>query len=185
MSVVSIVAAERERYVTFFQDSVADARRQNPESASELLISINSEDIPYPYRYVRADLIGKLEDGSDRIYELWLDPASDAEARGFDLGPVKLELYPFTWCAVQFAFDRPLSNRDELEGIVTRWLDVEDQAGSGGWANAIHSATQLGSNGQFWYFTADFGTAPVDAMLDVIDVLLNGAITRLIITSNS
>jgi hypothetical protein len=186
MSIVSIVTAERDRYVAFFEASVAEARRQNPQSASELLISLNSEALPYPYRYLRVDLIEKLADRSDRACELWLDPAPDFEGRGFDLGPVKIELYPFTWCAVQLAFDTPLADTNELEAVLTKWLNLDDEGfDNEGPANAIHSVSQIETNGQFWDLIIDFGTAPADAMLDVIDLLLNSGITRLIVASQS
>ena len=186
MSIVSIATAERDRYVAYFDASLAEARSQNPESASELLIAINNEAMPYPYRYLRVDLIGKLPDGSDRVYELWLDPAPDAEGRGFDLGPVKIEMYPFTWCSVQLAFDRPLPDMAKLEALLTQLLDIDDSRSNSGTAlaNAIHSVSQIETNGELWYLTIDFGTAPVDALLDLIDFLMAEGMSRIIVASN-
>lgn len=186
MPVVSTISAERERYVSYFETVVADVISKRP-SARELLLSINNDALAYPYRYLRVDLIEKAEDGSDQISEVWLDPSKDVEARGFRLGPVAIELYPFTWCATQVAFDRPLPDVGKLEGFLTRWLDVTDSAtGPSGAANAIHSATPIETNGKLWFLTIDFGTAPHDALLDLIDFLANdGMVERIIITSHA
>lgn len=187
MSVVSMISAERERYVSYFESVAADVASRPSASARELLISINNEALPYPYRYARADLIEKGNDGSDQIYEVWLDPPHDIEARGFQLGPVSIEVYPFTWCAAQIAFDRALPDVSKLEALITKWLDVDDAATSPtGTSNAIHSATPVETNGQLWFLTIDFGTAAADMLLDLIDFLANeGGVDRIIITSHA
>lgn len=186
MSVVSVISAERERYAAYFESVAADVASKAPVHARELLISINNDALAYPYRYVRADLIEKTADGSDQLYEVWLDPPRDAEAKGFQLGPVRIEIYPFTWCCAQIAFDRPLPDLSKLEALLTAWLDVGDaKTGSTGVANAIHSASPVETNGQLWYMTIDFGTAAADTMLDLIDFLANeGMVDRIIVTSH-
>jgi hypothetical protein len=187
MSVVSMISAERERYAAYFETVVADKFSTSPNTVRELLISLNNEDWEYPYRYVRADLISKSEDGSDQVFEVWLDPAPNAEARGFQLGPVSIEVHPFTWCAVQVAFDRPLADVTKLEALLTQWLDIADSSTDPlKVANAIHSTTQIESNGQLWYLTIDFGTAPADTLLNLIDFLMNeGMVNRIIIASQA
>jgi hypothetical protein len=41
------------------------------------------------------------------------------------------------------------------------------------------------ANGQLWYLTIDFGTAPADTMLDLLDFLANeGMADRIVITSH-
>jgi hypothetical protein len=185
MSVVSVIEAERERYVSYFESVVTDYAARASEVARELLIEVNSEALNYPYRYLRADLISKGADNSPQLSEIWLDPAPDAEGRGFQLGPVGIEIYPFTWCATQIAFNRPLDDLSKLEAFLTNLLNVEDRSTDPlGVANAIHSVTPLEQNGQFWFFTIDFGTAPAGALLDLIDFLENEAMAdRIIIQS--
>lgn len=183
MSIVSIAAAERERYVQHFEASLANLRSRNAQCARELLISIDNEALPYPYRYVRVDAIETLNGARDTLYEFWLDPAADAEARGFQLGPVTVEIYPFTWCAAQIAFDRP-PDTNKLEALLTGWLHVEDENSAGeGPAKAIHSASPVETNGELWYLTIDFGTAPADVFLDLLDFHGNEGADRIIILS--
>lgn len=186
MSVVSLISAERERYAEYFETVAANVASKAAACTRELLISINNDALSFPYRYLRTDLIEKNSDGSDQIYEVWLDPPQDREARGFKLGPVSVEIYPFTWCSAQIVFDRPLPDLGKLEAFLTAWLDVDDlRTGTTGVANAIHSASPVETNGQLWYLTIDFGTATADALLDLIDFLANeGMVDRIIITSH-
>lgn len=186
MSVVTIISAERERYVAHFEVIAADVASRGVAHARELLISIDNDALAYPYRYMRADLIEKTADGADRLYEVWLDPPQDAEATGFQLGPVRIEIYPFTWCSIQIAFDRPLPDLSRLEAFLTAGLDVDDARTSPtGVANAIHSVSPVESDGQLWFLTIDFGTAAADAMLDLIDFLANEVmVDRIIIASH-
>lgn len=186
MSVVSIISAERERYAAHFEAVAANVTSKGSVHARELLIAINNDALAYPYRYLRADLIERSADGSDRLYEVWLDPQRDFEATGFQLGPVTIEIYPFTWCSVQIAFDRPLPDLIKLEALLTAWLDVDDgKASPTGIANAIHSVSPIESDGQLWFLTIDFGTAAADTLLDLIDFLANeGMVGRIIIASH-
>jgi hypothetical protein len=186
MSIVSIIGAERERYASYFEAAFENVRAGNTQSARELLISINNEALPYPYRYLRVDAVEKRSDGTDQPYEFWLDPSQEAEARGFQLGPVAIEMYPFTWCATQVAFDRA-PDTGKLEAFLTTWLDTNDARASGGSgaANAIHSASPIETNGELSYLTIDFGTAPSDALLDLIDLVGNEGADRIIIVSHS
>lgn len=185
MSVVSIVSAERDRYASYFETAFEDVRRGNAQSVRELLLSINNETLPYPYRYLRVDALGTRPDGTPQPYEFWLDPSPEAEARGFQLGPVTVEIHPFTWCATQVAFDRA-PDIGKLEGFLEAWLDTDDARATGdsGSSNAIHSATPVESNGELSYLTVDFGTAPADALLDLIDFLANEGADRIIVVSH-
>ena len=141
----------------------------NPQAARELLISINEPAPPYPYRYVRVDVFGKLPDGSDRAYELWLDPATESEGRGFNLGPATIPLRDIA--ALEDRLTDLLDIRDE------RWTENSPASGS------IHSVTPMESNGEFSYLTIDFGTAPADALLDLIDFFLDEGSTRVLVQS--
>ena len=40
-----------------------------------------------------------------------------------------------------------------------------------GLSGAIHSFTQIETNGKWWYLTADFGTAPASALVEFVELL--------------
>lgn len=185
MSIDSIISAERDRYVAHFEAIAEEMSSKTNRYAREVLISVNTDALAYPYRFIRADLMENSADGPPRAYEIWLDPSQTFEASGFQLGPVTLEIYPFTWCSAQIAFDRPLPDLAKLEGLLTSWLDIGDTRTTNRAANAIHSATPVETNGQLWYLTIDFGTAPAGTMLDLLDFLANeGMADRIVITSH-
>lgn len=183
MSIVSLIAAEQARYVAFFERAVVDARRARTQAVRELLISINNEALPYPYRYLRIDLIAKQSHGSDEVLQFLDGPDPGVEGRGFNLGGAIVEFHPFAWCEAQIAFDAPPADLQAIETFLTAWLDLEDRnrTGDAGPANAIHSATPIETNGQLWFLTIDFGTAPPDALIDFIDLLLNQGMNRIIV----
>ncbi len=184
MSIETIISAERDRYVAHFEAVAEEMSATKAQYAREVLISVDTDTLSYPYRFIRADLMENSADGTPQVYEIWLDPLQDSEATGFQLGPVTIEIYPFTWCEAQIAFDRQLPDLAKLEALLTSWLDVADTRSTNRAANAIHSVTPVETNGRLWYLTIDFGTAPADTMLDLLDFLANeGRSDRIVITS--
>jgi hypothetical protein len=183
MGIEAIISAERERYVDFYVETKARLTGSQADVVGELLISINNEDIPYPYRYVRADIVSKGEDGSPRVSEVRIDTDPAFEARSYNFGAFQVELYPFTWSSVQVVFDKPPRNVRQIEGWITRWLDVDDRGGGGpeGLSGAVHSFSPIESNGQWWFVTGDFGTAPADALIEFIELLASQGMSRIVL----
>jgi hypothetical protein len=50
MSIRDIFSNERDRYVNFLVETSTKLREVEPKTVWELLVSINNEAIPYPYR---------------------------------------------------------------------------------------------------------------------------------------
>lgn len=111
MGVEQIFAKERERYVRFLLE--------------------NSDTIPYPYRYLRVDVMSRTSEGAAEPHEVTLAPDPAFEPKGFDFGTFTAEVYPFTWNSMQILFDRPIGNQRQLDGWIQRWLDVEDKRREG------------------------------------------------------
>lgn len=132
-------------------------------------------------------MLGETPDGATRVLEPRLDPREDVQGRAFELGSVTLEIHPFTWCAVQVAFDRQLSDESLIGDFLDKWLDLEDTAYNRGepLSDAIHSATQIETDGTFWFLTIDFGTASADALLDLLDILVNDGASRVVMASQA
>lgn len=72
------------------------------ETVGELLISIKNEAIPYPYRYLRVDVMSTSPDGLPKPYKVKIDIDPSVEAKGFNFGEFIVEVYPFTWCRNSF-----------------------------------------------------------------------------------
>lgn len=155
----------------------------NANTSTFALDQCSSQSCPYPYRYVRADLVSKGENGQPALSEVRIDTDPAFESRGYNFGALRLEVYPFTWSRVQIAFDKPPRSVQQIEGWITRWLDVEDRgaASHDGLSGAVHSFSQIETNGQWWFLTGDFGTAPADALLEFIELIASQGISRIVL----
>lgn len=226
ISLISLIDSAHARYTEYFTDAVTRAKSENPDVVSEFLIPLSDDNIPFPYRHFRADLMGEDEDDNTRAVELWQDPPSeedDAHARAyaFNLGTVRVEIHPFTWCAAQITFDHALSDESLIADYLEEWMDPQDRAYDNGepFAYAIHSATQIQqiadprterttptkprTHGRstdlyaaepsrfdtdedtFSTLTLDLGTAPAEALIDLIERLTHDGATEILIRSNS
>jgi hypothetical protein len=181
VSIEAVISTERERYVSFYSEAKASLSADREDVVGELLISINNDEIPYPYRYFRADLVAKGQNGQPELTEIQLDTDPAFEACRYDFGAFQVELYPFAWSAVQVVFDKPPRIVEQIEDWITHWLDVDDRGATShqGLSGAIHSFSQVESNGQWWFLTGDLGTAPADALIDLIDLLASQGMSRI------
>ncbi|HET6536540.1 MAG TPA: hypothetical protein VFG34_00305 [Sphingopyxis sp.] len=222
ISLISLIDSAHARYTEYFADAVTRAKSENPDVVSEFLLPLSDDSIPFPYRHFRADLMGEDEDDNTRAVELWQDPPSeegDPEARAyaFNLGTVRVEIHPFTWCAAQITFDHELSDESLIADYLEEWMDPQDRAYDNGeaYAFAIHSATQIQQSSpestaasetatgrstdpyaaEEWdeddtpprlsTLTLDLGTAPAEALIDLIERLTLDGATEILIRSNS
>ncbi|MEV8520938.1 hypothetical protein ABZR86_14170 [Dyella marensis] len=181
MSIEDVISAERQRYVNFYVEAKAGLSASREDVVGELLISINNDQIPYPYRYVRADFVSKGDNGQPQVSEVRIDADPAFEARGYNFGAFQVEVRPFTWSSVQVVFDKPPQNLQQIEGWITRWLDVEDcgAMSQDGLSGAVHSFSQIESNGRLWFLTGDFGTAPADALIQFIELIASQGMSRI------
>ena len=186
MTIVSLIMAERERYVAQFESLAVDMICKNENCVRELLISLNDEDMPYPYRYLRVDGMIKNPDGSNAAQYFDIGPPQNVEAFGFQMGPVAIEVHPFSWGEAVVAFDKNIDQIEKFEDFITSFLDIDStETDPHATSNAIHSVTRIETIGDFHHTIIDFGTATADPMLDLIDFLANEVmVNKIIITSN-
>lgn len=169
----------RERYVRFFLAARDKRMAGDPNVVSEILISLNTDTLEYPYRYLRVDLLGKKVDGTAKAIAVVMDPAA-AEVRSYSLGTATVDVHPFAWCSVNLVMSHEPVDMEKLESWMTRWLDIDDQvpAGPNGESLAIHSFSPLRREGSQWILHADFGTAPGSALLELIEFLSEQGVRR-------
>ena len=184
MNIRTLFESERARYVSHLLNARSKAELEFPGCVSELLLSINNEAIPYPYRYLRVDLLHPAPDGNPQPCEVrvGLDPAF--QAKQFDYGSFVVEVRPFTWNSVHVLFDRPVPDDELLDSWISDRLDIESKSvdSEGGLSLAVHSFTQLGRDGDWWHLTGDFGTAPAEALVQFVELLASQGATRIVIT---
>lgn len=185
MSIEQIILNERNRYVKYYLSKLEEIKKDSPKTVGELLISINNDEIPYPYRYIRVDAITSFDNDAPKIYEIKYDIDPVFEAKGFNFGEFIVEVYPFTWNSIQILVNKPITNFKQLEGWITRWLDVEDKNNNEtlGISQAVHSFTRVENNAEWWYLTGDFGTSPADALIEFIELMASQGMTRIVLKS--
>jgi hypothetical protein len=186
MNLQEILSGERERYVRFLLLAREDITSKLPNTVSELLLSINNEAIPYPYRYLRIDLMSRTDDGQNKPTEVRIDLDPNFKPQIYKFGPLTLEIHPFFWNQAQILLNKEPSDIKKIEGWITHWLDIEDQGGTNpaGLSGALHSFTQLQKAGDWWHMTGDFGTAPIEALVEFINLMAQQGVTHIVIRSD-
>ncbi|KVH07371.1 hypothetical protein CFB52_027420 [Burkholderia sp. AU18528] len=181
VAVESILEAERDRYLQFFRSTVSQLQTSVRNVATEVLISINNDRIPYPYRYLRVDALAKDERDQIKPYEFAIDPDPAFVAEIFRFRAFDLNLHPFTWNRLQVVFDRQPPETFALDNWITTWLDVGECGGNSvdGLAGAIHGASQVESNDHWSFFTVDFGTAPTTALMHLLDIIAKRGVKQI------
>ncbi|MES2632285.1 MAG: hypothetical protein V4669_04895 [Pseudomonadota bacterium] len=183
MTLREIFEKERERYVELLLSTKAELLAKSPATSSEVLISLNNEAMPYPYRYLRVDLLSKAQDGAVRPYYVTPAPDMTVEPRGYNLGSFEMQVHPFTWNAVNIKVDQPIQSLQVLEDWATRWLDIKDTHASETLAQAIHSLGRVEPQNDWWLFTVDLGSAPATALTELIDLVAAQGARRIIVQS--
>ena len=184
MNLHSLLEGERTRYVDHLVRAHAHAAAQSAACVAELLLSINSEAIPYPYRYLRVDQMQAGADGKPQPCEVRVGLAPAFEPRQFKFGDLVLEVHPFTWNSVRILFDQPIRDSAGLDTWITTRLDIDGRNpdAQSGLSRAIHSFTQVARVGTWWQLTGDFGTAPIEALVEFIELLAGQGSRRILIT---
>ncbi len=136
----------------------------------------------YPYRYLRVDILSKTTDNTPKPHKLHIELDPEFEPKTFNFGYFTVEVYPFTWNAIQILFNKPIHNIKQLEDWITRWLDIADKNPENELelSGAVHSFTPIERYGEWWYLTADFGSAP-NALIEFIELLASQGMSKIII----
>jgi hypothetical protein len=173
MSIEAIFQREQERYAAFFAGVKAKLKEDHADVESEVLISINNEAAPYPYRYIRPDLMWKDSDGKTRLQIVQQGPDPDFEPVRYDCGTFQLDIHPFTWSDMQLIFDKPPADMSLIDDWITRWMDVDDSgsAAHSGLTGAVHHFYQVEHREPLWILMGDLGTAPPAALIELIELL--------------
>jgi hypothetical protein len=181
MDFFAVMAAARDHYLRIYRDAIAKYRVQFTPSAPEVMIEPTASATPTPYRYYRLDLASGAE-SPPNLTDVNVDPhALIAPTQYQPLPQLRVTLSTFVWNGLEFvARDQP-DNLTALSEWVERWLDVNDTRHSDpdGLAGIIHSTTFPVVDQHGWSFSVDFGSAPVDAVRDLLLTLNAGGVTEL------
>ncbi|AOB31663.1 hypothetical protein AKI39_14645 [Bordetella sp. H567] len=175
MKIEEVIRREFQRYVDFFTGSKAILEEKQPDIQSEPLIALKNEE-PYPYRYIRPDLMSEGADGKMRLHLVHQGPDPGYQTICYDCGAFRLDIHPFAWSDIQLIFDKPPTDMAQIDDWITRWMDVEDtgSAAHSGLTGAVHHFYQVEQHPQhkeLWTLMGDLGTAPPDALIELVELL--------------
>lgn len=182
--VLNIATAVRSHFVDRLVTSLKEFQSTHSPSAPEVLLELQREEA-YPFRLYRVDMISNAG-GESKIQEV--NPDSYLNFESFTVtasSSLQISFQPIAWYGVDFKCNANSFN-SELEVWTLRWLDVEDkhELDANGLQGVIHSVTAPRTNGTYFEFSVDFGSSPVEAMMELFAVLSSAGATKIEVSSS-
>ena len=171
MDFEQLIAKQRELYL----NDLIDFYKTKGGGAKELLIELNNDELTRAFKLWRLDHCEQVN-GEPKTTEFNSDKYLDFEPTEYLYNDLKVELSPFYWNGCDFELKPVLLKNDWLMAWVERWINLDDdnEMDSNGLSGAIHNVTKPEENIDHCTFSVDFGSAGVDAFLDLVhEIYLN------------
>jgi hypothetical protein len=166
----------RDYFLDCFRESIAAARGDLDQFATELLLELSSLKHPeYCYRLYRADIVGK-KNGKSVVQEITV---GQREVLGchtaFPTG-VSIDT-PIVWYGIEFEVTGGPPDEKALLDWATRWLDISDgrYVESAEFQEVVHSVTPPAIKDTGFGLSVDFGSAPTAAFDELLEILARAA----------
>ena len=169
----------RNRYVSFYRHSIEESKTE-PGFAVELLVRPNGRTTPTPFCLTRIDIISGEATAPKirRIADSLEEPGSSV---AFQLpGGVEVQQVGFSWEALRLRFSGPEFAIDGLQGWLMRWLDADEirEPDASGLSGVVHDLAWASEHGT-WQLDVDFGSAPMEALEDLLSNLSAAGVTSI------
>jgi len=164
---------ERTDYFQALESCLADIRELHPDAVSEVLVELNTTDLPRPYRLIRPDILYK-QGAEPKVLRVekteWLsfEPLDVSLASG-----IPMKVYSFRWDKLELRLYGDVNDWLPFEEWIDKWLDVEDSKSSPDvdFAGLVHQVRQPTKDNGAWTICIDMGSAGLDALNDLFEVL--------------
>jgi len=172
----------RSHYLLSYLSGLEKFRALTQPSAAEVMLEMPGE-AALAFRLNRADFAsqtgGEFHEVNVETY-LEFEPFRESDPSGMEL-----TVFPLTWNSIEF---RGTFSPDTqpIEGWALKWLDRSQSrpADSHGLSGVIHSVNRfIDETGAIGY-CVDFGSASVQALSELLDVLNNMGATRVEVSSS-
>ena len=172
MKIKELLEKHREYYLNHY----GQALTKEKSGAAELLIELNKQgDEPNEvYRMYRFDFMSKENDAPKPV-EFNLDGYLNHETVEYDVGEQKIIVNPFFWNSIELILDTEVKDLNDYEDWARKWLDLKDKnkIDQNGYSGVIHNISPPEPIQRGTRFLIDLGTAPVDALTELIEIFLN------------
>src|SRR5258705_4891542 len=181
MDLYSLLDAGRSHYLQVYRSSLAEYRQRFNPSAPELWIEPNGSKSPAPYSYYRLDLASGAV-SPPNLTDVNVDPHAVIEPCSFQaVRGMQVTLSTFVWNGVEIRSQTVPKDPLCITPWVEKWFDINESriADQDGLAGIIHSVTHPEVTATGWSVAVDFGSAPLDAVRELIVVLREAGLTEL------
>jgi hypothetical protein len=182
---LTLAAKVRDHYIKALLASFAEFKAAYSPSALEVMFELQRQD-SLPYRLYRADMAAKVN-GEAKLQEV--NPSTHLSFEPFKLdtgGGLVAAVHPVVWNDVGIKTNAMLPDAS-IEAWAMQWLDMDDHHAQdeNGLQGVIHSVSRDDTGGEGTELTVDFGSAPVGALKDLIEVLRTCGVSCITIHSGS
>ena len=181
--ILALASAVRERYVEAMLTSLAEFAKTHSPSSPEVLFELQREE-PLPFRLYRADMASNAT-SSPEIQDVNPTTHLSFEPFGVEVSEgLTVAVHPFIWNDVAVHANTALP-AEPVEAWAMHWLDLEDQLpkDEDGLQGVIHSVSRENSVDGSTELIVDFGSSPVDALRELIELAFTAGATHVSIHS--
>lgn len=165
---IDTIKTERNRYLDFFRKGIDYLKKDKTQFAVELLIETGDKELKRPFNLLRVDFIFKDDEKVDKINALQLNSLLDYKTNKNTINNSEIEVNPFCWDNCKIIADKIDMNK--LTAWIEKWIDIEESRQTE-YSNSIHNCSMIQKLDETEEITVDFGTAPVDALLELIEFM--------------
>jgi hypothetical protein len=171
-SIMQMLDAERENYRSVYLRAICEAQGRHDVAVPEVKVETTKEKLRKPYRYYALDIFCRRGDQSGPI-EVNLTAASAFAPVSENWQGLDVTLHPFVWNGLELRLDGDLADDARLVAWMDRWMDLGDKKpkDENRLSQIVHNVTQPERKQVGWWFSVDFGSAPLDAFVELIDVV--------------
>lgn len=138
----------------------------------ELLIEMPYEEPEEIFRLFRYDCATKGKEGPN-LKEFNADGFLNHKEINFSINGKTIVLAPIGWNGVDISVDNYSSDIIDIVNWATKWLDPQDEKAqdSNNLQGVIHNISKPEKVNEKITFSVDFGSAPTEAVLDLLEIL--------------
>ena len=184
MTLRELFDLHRDKYVTQFIDFMNQTEDGNFEILLKYEKNRNEVDI---YNYYRPDCL-KISDESNKIIDFGIDTYLNHKTVMFDFHDLELFIQPVIWNNVEIEVERLPHNMEVFYKWIEKWVDIEDELikkNEQGLQEVIHSVSQFINEDNNIVFSIDFGSAPIDSLFYLFDILYKDGLTKAAVYSSN
>jgi hypothetical protein len=174
----------RSIYLKAFRNALRHNREKDPTTTPEVWITPKPDpdtgETPMP---LCADIMGG---GNDEKPSMMLvsngEPPEGALIGTMRVGAAEVRVYPVMWEVFILWCRHPSPDWRTLDAWRAKWLDMErgaDPNDEDGLSGVAHYLAPAVAEGGGYLFEIDFGSAPIEALMELIDALVRGGATEI------